>query len=94
MDNMSDNNISENVMENEVNPNDSEDFDYNDISEGGWIQWFCQLEGNDYFVEIEEEFIRKSIKLYKLDKAYPDYKNFMKTLLSPEYPGEDQLTEE
>ena len=30
------------------------------IEEGGWIHWFCILEGNDFFVEIDEDL--KKIK--------------------------------
>ena len=96
MDDQSDGDIGENVNSGgEINPYDSDDNDlYNDISEGGWIQWFCQLEGNDYFVEINDDFVRKSIVKYKINKIVPGYKRLLKTILSSEQPSEELLTEE
>lgn len=33
---------------------------------GGWIQWFWSLEGHDFLVEIEEEYIKDSFNLFGL----------------------------
>jgi len=34
------------------------DDDYEESeSEGGWINWFCELEGHDFFTEVKELFI-------------------------------------
>jgi len=75
-DNLSDNeNMLQTQVDDETNVNDSDDNEvYNDISEGGWIQWFCQLEGNEFFVEIDEEFIRNRWTLYGLNKHIKNYK--------------------
>lgn len=72
-DNESDNdNLPSNQGE-EVNPNDSDDQNlYDDISEGGWIQWFCQLEGNEFFIEIDEDFISDHTNLFGMGKAIKD----------------------
>lgn len=57
--------------EEEVNPNDSDDGKrFNDFSEGGFIASFCQLEGNDFFVEIDEEFIINRSNLYGISKNF------------------------
>ncbi len=56
-----------------VNNNDS-NFNYSDISEGGWISWFCQLEGNEFLVEIDEDFISNSANLFGLSTQKRDYK--------------------
>ena len=32
-------------------------------TEGGWTQWFCGLEGNDFFVEVEEDYIKDQFNL-------------------------------
>jgi hypothetical protein len=29
-----------------------------------WIHWFCKLKGNEYFVEVDEDFIKKEENLY------------------------------
>ena len=35
-----------------------------------WIHWFCKLKGNEYFVKVDEDFIKKRRKfiLYILIK--------------------------
>lgn len=60
--------------EEEINSNDSDDGKrFNDYSEGGFIASFYQLEGNDFFVEIDEEFIINRSNLYGISK---NFKNF------------------
>lgn len=75
-DNLSDNeNMVQTQVDDETNINDSDDNEvYNDISEGGWIQWFCQMEGNEFFVEIDEDFIRNRWNLYGISKIIKNYK--------------------
>ena len=29
-------------------------FESESSSDGGWISWFCDLEGHDYFVEVSD----------------------------------------
>jgi len=60
--------------EEEINPNDSDDGKrFDDFSEGGFIASFCQLEGNDFFVEIDEEFIMNRSYFFGISK---NFKNF------------------
>jgi casein kinase II subunit beta len=75
-DNLSDNeNMLQTQVDEETNVNDSDDNDvYNDVSDGGWIQWFCQLEGNEFFVEIDEEFLRNRWNLFGINKIVKNYK--------------------
>ena len=30
----------------------------------GWIQWFCSLEGHEYMVEIDADYIKDPFNLY------------------------------
>ena len=41
-------------------------FDEDSESQGGWIQWFCELEGHEFFAEVDDEFVRDSFNLYGL----------------------------
>lgn len=60
--------------EEEINPNDSDDGKrFNDFSEGGFIASFCQLDGNEFFVEIDEEFLINRSNHYGIAK---NFKNF------------------
>jgi hypothetical protein len=68
-------NILNSEADEEINPNDSDDgkrFD-NHSDEAGFIGSFCQLEGNDYFVEIDPEFIDKKSNLFGIINNYKNY---------------------
>lgn len=53
------------------------DMDYEDSeSSGGWISWFCNLEGHEFFCEIDEEYIKDSFNLYGLKQLIPKYEYF------------------
>ena len=55
--------------------NDSGDDDvYSDLSESGWISWFCQMEGNEFFVEVDEDFIRNDLNLIGIANVIKNYK--------------------
>jgi len=75
-DNASDNeNMIQTQVDEETNVNDSDDKDlYNSISDGGWIQWFCQLEGNEFLVELDEEFLRSRTNLFGIGKKVNNYR--------------------
>lgn len=75
-DNQSDNdNLVQTQVDEETNVNDSDDNEvYSDLSDGGWIQWFCQMEGNEFFVEIDEEFLRNKWNIYGINKIVKNYK--------------------
>jgi casein kinase II subunit beta len=44
------------------------------MSEGGWIQWFCQIDGNEFFVEMDEEFILNRWNLFGINKIVKNYR--------------------
>lgn len=74
VDNISDN---ENAVQNEgeeLVQNDSEDNElFNEVSDGGWISWFCNLEGNEFFVEVDESFILQNKNTFGFQKNYKKF---------------------
>ena len=77
----------ENVV---IYENDSNsDNRFPEVNEGGWIQWFCQLDGNEYFVEIDEDFLKNQSNLIGIK-----CKDYLDTLLSPEAPNEAIINED
>lgn len=78
-----------------INQNDSSDReDYHDQEEGGWISWFCQLEGNEFFVEIDDDFLRNNSNMFGLRKSFKDYNTYIKFLLLQHHPTETYLNSE
>ena len=37
----------------------------------GWINWFCSLEGHEFLVEVDEDFIKDSFNLYGIHTVFP-----------------------
>jgi len=78
----------ENVV---IDENDSNsDNRFPEVNEGGWISWFCQLEGNEFFVEIDEDFIKNKKNLIGIKNC----KEYINTLLSKEIPNENTINED
>ena len=83
------------IEENENSPSSSPDGDSNNdkrfpVEEPiDWIHWFCKLKGNEYFVEVDENFIKKEENLEGIKT-----KNFLKIILSEKNTKDFDLTKE
>ena len=67
-----------------------------DASQVGWIRWFCSLEGHEFLVEVDEDFIKDQFNLYGLQATFPKdkFKTCIKMILSPLAPNEEDLADE
>lgn len=83
------------IEENENSPSSSSDGDSNNDKRFpfeepiDWIHWFCKLKGNEYFVEVDENFIKKEENLEGIKT-----KNFLKIILSEKNTKDFDLTKE
>jgi len=69
--------------------NDEESDLSSDSEDSSWISWFCGLKGNEYFTEIDEEFIQDDFNLTGLSGMVPNYDYALDMLLDSEL---DDLT--
>ena len=62
----------------------------------GWIKWFCSLEGHEFLVEIDEDYIRDPFNLQGLQEKFTKekMKTCLRMILSPQQPNEDDLNDE
>ena len=58
-----------------------EEFDGDDAS---WVEWFCGQKGNEFYVEVEEDYINDDFNLTGLNVMVPFYDNALSLILDCE----------
>lgn len=73
---------------------DEEEEEEEEVSEDGWIQWFCSLEGHEFFAEISDDYIEDSFNLYGIKTKVPHYREAIELIISGSAPDEEDLQDE
>ena len=60
--------------------------------ESTWIEWFCRLKGNEFFVEIDEEYVQDDFNLTGLSQIVPCYEDALSIILDED--DQDQTGDE
>ncbi|KAJ0239857.1 Casein kinase II subunit beta-3 [Hirschfeldia incana] len=65
-----------------------------DDDDTSWISWFCNLRGNEFFCEVDEDYVQDDFNLCGLSGQVPYYDYALDLILDVESSNSEMFTEE
>jgi len=84
----------------QLGANDDDSFEYSydsqedEEQEMPWVLWFCSMKGNEFFCEVDEEYIQDDFNLTGLSLMVPFFDNAVEMILDLESLDEERLTDD
>jgi casein kinase II subunit beta len=63
-----------------------------DCNMADWVQWFCSMQGHDFFCEVDRDYIESRFNLYGLNQEVPTFSRCLSIIL--DYVSSDSESDE
>ncbi|XP_019424006.1 PREDICTED: putative casein kinase II subunit beta-4 isoform X2 [Lupinus angustifolius] len=83
-----------NALEESETESEESEVSGSDEDDTPWVSWFCNLRGNEFFCEVDDDYIQDNFNLCGLSSQVPHYDYALDLILDFESSNDDMLIKE